>query len=542
MNLRKKYNHLIKTNNASNDADVSKMFVNTSFNNFNYDHIIIGTGIGGLMYAYQTYINKPNDRILIIDKGQRLRDRKCPMIEGKVSTCIKCKQCSIMSGFAGAGAFSDAKFNITTEYGGWINEYLTDEVSIEYMEKLDKILLHLTNAQCLTKRLYLPNDELKYEALKYDLHLLQGKVRHFGTDGIYEIMQNFSSYLQLTRNIVIKYNSYVSPKDIDIKNKTVIIDNGKYSFNKLIMALGRSGADDFSEFCKLHDIPTYNNQIDIGVRVEVPRIVCEDISKKIYEPKIKYLTKKHRDIVRTFCFNSGGEVVTENTDNILTVNGHANALEENKTKNSNFAILSTHEFTEPFDEPIAYLQHVAKLANMLGGGRIISQLFGDLVDGRRSTEKRFKDATIIPTLKSHTPGDISLAMPSAAMDNIIEMIYQLDKFMPGVANHDTILYGIEAKYYSCRPKFINREKFEILPDIYAIGDGAGVTRSLSQAGAMGLYLSDKICLDSTLSNDSDMRSERKVGFVNNFDLEDIKKRENNLNNRLDTLINNKKED
>ena len=460
-----------------------------------YDIVIIGAGIGGLMVAYQAAINDPNSKILIIDKGSSILERKCPIIENKTNICVKCKQCSIMSGFAGAGAFSDAKFNITTEYGGWINEYIPDNIAINYMNKLDKILVNLSNGQ--VKKLYKPNDSFKYEALKYDLHLLQGYVRHFGTDGIFQIMKNLESWFTMTDNIDIVYNLQIKPENIKVSDKRIKCEynHGGYeyiSFNRLVLALGRSGADSFSKFCKMNNIEMSNNQIDIGVRVEVPRIICEHVSEAIYEPKIKYLTKKHGDIVRTFCFNSGGEVVTENTNNILTVNGHANSDEDKKTQNSNFAILSTHNFTEPFNEPIAYLQHVSKLANMLGGGKIISQLFGDLVAGRRSTEKRIKESTVIPTLQSHTPGDLSLALPSAAMDNIIEMIYQLDKFMPGVANHDTILYGVEAKYYSCRPKFLNNDTFEILPNVYAIGDGAGVTRSLSQAGAMGLYLADKL--------------------------------------------------
>jgi uncharacterized FAD-dependent dehydrogenase len=461
-----------------------------------YDYIIIGAGIGGIMTAYQLNKNNPQSKILILEKGLSLNNRICP-IKNNNDKCSNCKNCAIMNGFAGAGAFSDAKFNITTEYGGWITDYINDKIAIDYMKKLNSILsssefIEISNL----KDIYNPNWNLQREALKYDLHLLQGKVRHFGTEGIFIIMSNLEKYLKSQNNITIYYNSYVAPYDINIKNKTILVKNNfqdcSVNYNKLILALGRSGSYDFQCFCEINNIPTSNNQIDIGVRVEVPRIVCEEVSQEIYEPKIKYLTKKHRDIVRTFCFNSGGEVVTENTNGILTVNGHANSSEELKTNNSNFAILSTHNFTEPFNQPIEYLQNVAKLANMLGGGKIIAQLFGDLIDGRRSTEKRIKEATVVPTLKSYTPGDISLALPSASMDNIIEMIYQLDKFMPGIANHDTILYGIEAKYYSCRPKFINRENFEILPDIYAIGDGAGVTRSLSQAGAMGLYIADQL--------------------------------------------------
>lgn len=466
-----------------------------------FDYVIVGAGIGGLMFAYQMGENNRDAKILVVEKGDVLFNRKCPINEGKVSKCINCKNCAIMSGVAGAGAFSDAKFNITTEYGGWIDDYISINDALDYMERLDNILMELRD-KTKTPRIYYPNNELQKKALEYDLHLLQGKVRHFGTDGIYTVMQNLEDKLfneKYGNNIQLLTNTYVSSEDIDVENKKLYLNipnnmgtKGYVTYGKLILSVGRFGADMFHEFCIDNNIPVANNQIDIGVRVECPRIICEDISEKIYEPKIKYLTKKHRDIVRTFCFNSGGEVVTENTNGILTVNGHANSDPQKKTKNSNFAILSTHNFTEPFNEPIEYLQHVARLANMLGGGKIIAQLFGDLLDGRRSTDKRINCGTVKPTLKSYTAGDISLAMPSAAMDNIIEMLFQLNKFMPGVANHDTILYGIEAKYYSCKPNFIDNKTFKIYDDVYAIGDGAGVTRSLSQAGAMGLYLADNI--------------------------------------------------
>ena len=477
--------------------------------NNHYDFVIIGAGIGGLMFTYRIMKNLPDAKVLLIEKGSYLADRKCPIVQGKVNKCINCKNCAIMSGIAGAGAFSDAKFNITTEYGGWIDQYMDSNTAIQYMVVLDDILQSYSDKNN-TYYIYQPNEELQKEALKYDLHLLQGKVRHFGTDGILNIMSNLEKdlYKSSNSNLTILTNTYVEYQNINIDKKYLYITNmnnnsknmNNYStndhipiyFDNLILSVGRSGADMFYNFCKTNNISVENNQIDIGVRVECPRIICEDISQQIYEPKIKYLTKKHRDIVRTFCFNSGGEVVTENTNGILTVNGHANSDPNKKTKNSNFAILSTHHFTEPFNQPIDYLQSVAKLANMLGGGKIIAQLFGDLLDGRRSTDKRISQSTVIPTLKSYTAGDISLALPSAAMDNIIEMLFQLDKLMPGIANHDTILYGIEAKYYSCKPVFKHKENFEITDNIYAIGDGAGVSRSLSQAGAMGLYLADKL--------------------------------------------------
>ena len=466
-----------------------------------YDVLIIGAGPGGIFTAYELMEKNPKLKVAVFEMGHELKKRKCPIDGDKIKSCIHCKSCSIMSGFGGAGAFSDAKFNITTEYGGWIDDYIQIDDALDYMERLDNILMELRD-KTKTPRIYYPNNELQKKALEYDLHLLQGKVRHFGTDGIYTVMQNLEDKLfnkKYGNNIQLLTNTYVSSEDIDVENKKLYLNipnnigRKEYvTYGKLILSVGRFGADMFHEFCIDNNITVANNQIDIGVRVECPRIICEEISEKIYEPKIKYLTKKHRDIVRTFCFNSGGEVVTENTNGILTVNGHANSDPQKKTKNSNFAILSTHNFTEPFNEPIEYLQHVARLANMLGGGKIIAQLFGDLLDGRRSTDKRINCGTVKPTLKSYTAGDISLAMPSAAMDNIIEMLFQLNEFMPGVANHDTILYGIEAKYYSCKPNFIDNKTFKIYDDVYAIGDGAGVTRSLSQAGAMGLYLADNI--------------------------------------------------
>ena len=279
-------------------------------------------------------------------------------------------------------------------------------------------------------------------------------------------------------------------ENIDIAEKCITANGKTYYYNKLILAVGRVGSSWLAQFCRENGIELSNSQVDIGVRVELPRVIWEDISKQIYEPKIIYRTKTYGDRTRMFCFNSGGEVVMENSNGILTVNGHANSDEALKTKNSNFAILSTQNFTEPFNQPIAYAKQIAGLANMVSGGSVIVQRFGDLVEGRRTNAHRLAQSTTIPTLNA-TPGDLSLCMPKRQLDNIIETIYALDKIAPGTANRDTLLYGAECKYYSARPKFLN-DRFEIAKDIFCIGDGASVTRSLSQAGAQGLYVADQI--------------------------------------------------
>ncbi len=267
-------------------------------------------------------------------------------------------------------------------------------------------------------------------------------------------------------------------------------ENKVVKFGKLIYCVGRSGSENLYDLWKIHGIKTYNNCVDIGVRVELARCVWEDISQEIYEPKLIYTTRKYHDKCRVFCFNSGGEVVFENLDGIKTVNGHANSNEELKTDNSNFAILNSIIFTEPFDDPIEYAKSLATLTNKVGGENVIVQRFGDLINGKRSTKEKIKNNSVRPTLNA-TPGDLSLCIPKRQLDNIIEMIYALDVAVPGTAHSDTLLYGLEAKYYSLHPEFIN-DKFEVLEDIYCIGDGSGVTRSLSQAGAMGLYLGDII--------------------------------------------------
>lgn len=448
-----------------------------------YDVAIIGGGIGGLMAAYRLIKEKPNLSVVVIDKGRALDKRKCPLSNHLVDKCIKCKQCAIMEGIGGAGAFSDGKFNITTEYGGWLQEYLGDDVTMKYINQVSQIL----NEFGATQKEYYPNDEIKLECLKHDLHLLQATVKHLGTDGNYKVMSNLMDFLN--KNITVITEDAV--KDVIISEKKIICDKSEdITYKDLIIAVGRSGSEWFEDWCSRNNLPVTNNQVDIGVRVELPRIIFADMSKKIYEPKIVYRTPSHGDTTRTFCFNDGGEVVIENNDGLLTVNGHANSNPELKTKNSNFAILATQRFTQPFNKPIAYAKHICKLANMTAGGGVIVQRFGDLVAGRRTNEHRLAQSTVKPTLNA-VAGDLSLCIPKRQLDNIIDTIYALDKVAPGTANYDTLLYGVEAKFYSIKPQFID-DKFQILPNIYAIGDGAGVTRGLAQAGANGLYVADAI--------------------------------------------------
>ncbi|WP_066459996.1 NAD(P)/FAD-dependent oxidoreductase [Anaerotruncus rubiinfantis] len=449
-----------------------------------YDIAIIGGGIGGLMAAYRLSENDPSLSIVLFEKGNPLGKRICPIITKQVKTCIKCKSCAIMEGLAGAGAFSDGKYVISTEYGGWLTEFLPDETVIDYIEQADKILV---NFGATTER-FQPNNDLKKLCIGYDLHMAQAQLKHLGTDSNFDTMMHLINSLEGRVEIHTKTN--VSNVERTSRALTVQDAGGEHTLtaDRIIFAVGRAGSMFFSDWCEKNNVPLHNNQVDIGVRVELPSIVWEDFSKKIYEPKIWYRSKRYGDTTRMFCFNDRGQVVTENTNGVLTVNGHSYRDESRKTQNSNFALLSTTNFTQPFKEPIEYARYVASLANLISGGSVLVQRLGDLMNGRRTDEKRLRQGTVRPTL-SAVPGDLSLCMPKRQLDNIVETLQALDQVSPGTANYDTLLYGIECKYYSARPKC---DEFEIegCPGIYAVGDGAGFTRSLSQAAANGLYVAD----------------------------------------------------
>lgn len=451
-----------------------------------YDVAIIGGGISGLMAAYRLIEKNSALKIVMIEKGPGLTSRYCPMVSKKSDTCIRCKRCSIMEGMAGAGAFSDGKYVISTEYGGWLTDFLPSNRVINYIEQADSIMVSFG----ATEERYAPNNELKKVCLTHDLHMQQAQLKHLGTDSNYATMLNLIEDLQDKIEIMTQ----TEVVDVDKETHTIFSINENKEFDlsadHIIFAVGRAGSRYFSEWCQNNEIGLINNQVDIGVRVELPAIIWEHFSQKIYEPKIWYRSKQYGDVTRMFCFNERGNVVLENTGDVLTVNGHSYRGKDKKTENSNFALLSTIRFTKPFEEPIEYARYVASLSNLISGGSVLVQRLGDLEAGRRTDEKRLLQSTTKPTLKA-VPGDLSLCMPKRQLDNIIETLHALDSIAPGTANHDTLLYGIECKYYSARPH-ANDFELDTCQNIYAIGDGAGFTRSLSHAAAHGLYIADKI--------------------------------------------------
>ena len=457
-----------------------------------YDVVIIGGGIGGLMAAYRLRRNRPELKIAITERGNAIEKRVCPA--GGNQTCAHCNTCSITSGFAGAGAFSDGKFNLGTAYGGTLGEELGDDRANAYIREVDEVL----NEYCTSgvPRVYHSNDELKLLCIQNNLRLLDMNVKHLGTDNNFKTMQNLIDGIAASgTELYTFYDCERIEKEGD--GYRLLYTNGEeLTASHVIIATGRGGANFVAEFCRSFDVPMKSNHIDIGVRVEMKDLIWKHFSDKIYEPKILYKTKTFEDRCRMFCFNQGGLVSAENNHGIITANGHSFAEADKKTENCNFAILSSIRFTEPFNQPTEYAESISRLANMIGKGNVIVQRFGDLVRGRRTNEHRLKQNTVTPTLKA-TAGDISLVLPHRILTNIIETIYALDKVAPGTANDDTLLYGCESKYYSIRPVFQN-DHFELVDGVYIIGDGSGICRGLSQSGAMGIYVAD--CITDSRKN------------------------------------------
>lgn len=450
---------------------------------FDYDVIAIGAGAAGAFMAYEFKKLNTDKKILVIDEGRAVSNRTCPITEGKVDHCIGCKPCNIMYGFGGAGTLSDGKYNITTNFGGDLHQYIGEDKAMELMEYVDSVLMNFDGGDDLTLYSTDKND-LKTKCLRHDLHLLDAKVRHFGTERNKVILQRIYDYIK--DDIDFKFMTKVVDVSYDNGIYKLITDDDKtYTCKNLVLASGRSGSKWISEICEKFGVNTKKNRVDIGLRIELPAEIFKHITDDVYEAKIMYRTKQYNDIVRTFCMNPYGQVVTENTNGILTVNGHSYTDDSLKSQNTNFALLVTNRFTEPFEDSNEYGESIARLSNMLGGG-VLMQRFGDLVKGRRSSKRRMAKSFTKPTLNA-TAGDLSLVMPKRQLDDIIEMIYQLDKIAPGTANEDTLLYGIEVKFYNSLVDVDS--KFETtMPGLFCLGDGSGVTHSLSQASASGVEM------------------------------------------------------
>ena len=452
---------------------------------FDFDCIIIGAGPGGIFSAYELLKINPKIKIAMFEEGNPLEKRKCPIDGEKVKSCIHCPSCAIMNGFGGAGAFSDGKYNITNQFGGNLCDYIGNNKAIELMEYVDSINMKYGGEG--TKLYTTANSEIKKLCLQNKLHLLDASVRHLGTDKNFVVLTNL--YNILKENVKFFFKTPVRTVNKLDEGFEVISDTDKYICKECIISVGRSGSKWMEETCKNLGIKTHSNRVDLGVRVELPADVFSHLTDKLYESKIVYRTEKYGDLVRTFCMNPYGVVVNENTNGIITVNGHSYEDKSKHTKNTNFALLVSKHFTDPFDDSNAYAENIAKLSNMLGGG-VIVQRFGDLIRGRRSNSDRIKDSFVIPTL-SATPGDLSLVIPKRIMDGIIEMIYALDKIAPGTANDDTLLYGVEVKFYNMTVELDNNLE-TCHKGLYVIGDGSGVTHSLSHASASGVYVARKI--------------------------------------------------
>ena len=450
-----------------------------------YDVIIIGAGPGGIFSAYELALKNTELKVAVFEAGHALENRNCPIDGKKVKSCISCKTCSIMSGFGGAGAFSDGKYNITNDFGGTLYEYIGKECALDLMKYVDTINMKYGGEG--TKLYSTSGTHFKKLCVQNDLHLLDAQVRHLGTDINYVVLANL--YEELKEKVDFYFDTPVTKIEVTKEGYQVYTQKERYLCSDCVISVGRSGSKWMEEVCREIEIPTKSNRVDIGVRVELPAEVFSHLTDELYESKIVYRTKKYGDLVRTFCMNPKGAVVNENTNGIITVNGHSYEDPEKQTSNTNFALLVAKHFSEPFKDSNGYGESIARLSNMLGGG-VIVQRFGDLIQGKRSTAGRIRDSFVVPTLDA-TPGDLSLVLPKRILDAIIEMIYALDKVAPGTANYDTLLYGVEVKFYNMEVA-VDATLETKYKGLFVIGDGSGITHSLSHASASGVHVARTI--------------------------------------------------
>ena len=457
-----------------------------------YDVIIIGAGPSAIFCAYELIHTRPEMKILMIEKGRSIEKRNCPKRKTKV--CVGCKPCSITTGFAGAGAFSDGKLSLSPDVGGTLPEILGYDKTEELLEAADSVYLKFgADKKIYGLEDYEAIERIRTKAIQANLKLIECPIRHLGTEEGYKIYTRLQEHL-LEKGVEIKFMTMV--KDIIVEDgvaKGVITDQGETCYApEIVSGVGREGSEWFANVCKEHDIQTRNGTVDVGVRVEVRDEIMKELNEKLYEAKLVYYTPTFDDKVRVFCTNPSGEVATEYYEGgLAVVNGHAYKSQDMKTKNTNFALLVSKNFTEPFKSPIEYGKHIAQLGNMLCDGRILLQRYGDFKRGRRTTEERLVRNNITPTLKDAVPGDLSLVFPHRIMVALDEMIQALDKVTPGIASDETLLYGVEVKFYS--NKVVVNQEFETsIRGLRAMGDGASVTRGLQQASANGISVARSI--------------------------------------------------
>lgn len=464
-----------------------------------YDVIIVGAGPTGYMAAYELAKKNKELKILLLDKGRNIYERRCPVLEHKIEKCPvnqkgyqECfPSCSITNGFGGAGAYSDGKFNITTEFGGWLTDYIDSTELLNLINYVDEINLKYGATKVITNPETPKVREIEKRAMSVGVKLLRSKVRHLGTEENIKILSRI--YDDLKNEVEMRFS--VDVKDIVVKDnvvKGVVLANDEViEADYVVLGVGREGSTWLNNLFEKYKIPMSQTQVDIGVRVECPNIVMEEINENLYEGKFLYKTSVG-STVRTFCSNPGGHVVMENYQGVINVNGHSYNDSKLSSNNTNFALLVSHHFEEPFKKPNEYALKVSSLANQLSCGAVIVQKYGDIKLGRRSTPKRIAEGFVRPTLKEAVPGDLALALPYKTMRSIIEMIEVLDKITPGIATEHTLLYGVEAKYYSAHPKMHNTFEVDGLTNLYVGGDGAGLTRGLAQASACGIYIARNI--------------------------------------------------
>lgn len=452
-----------------------------------YDVIIIGAGPCGIFTALELKKINPNTSILILEKGNSIKKRICP--KRKSGVCIGCKPCNITTGFAGAGAYSDGKLSLSPDVGGNLPQYLGYEETQKLINYVDEIYLKFGADETIfgvDKEDEIRN--IRKKAINANLKLVECPIRHMGTEEGYNIYSRIQAHLE-ELGVEMKFRNPVKDLIFD-ENKTLkgVIADKEYYSDKIVVSVGREGSDWLKDLCEIHNINTTTGDVDIGVRVETRNEVMEELNDAMYESKLIYYTPTFDDKVRTFCSNPGGEVSTEIYEgNLAVVNGHSYKSDELKSENTNFALLVTKHFTKPFNSPIEYGMHIAQLGNMLSGNKVLVQRYGDFKRGRRTTEDRLFRNNIIPTLKDAVPGDLSLVLPYRIMKSIDEMIMALDNVTPGLASDETLLYGVEVKFYSNR--VLANNNFETNIDgLYVGGDGAGITRGLMQASVNGIVL------------------------------------------------------